>query len=45
MQAETDAGHYAAISVMVARHGKLVKFGCYGHQTLEGTEPLREDAI
>ena len=25
MQAEIDAGHYAGISVMVARHGKLVK--------------------
>jgi CubicO group peptidase (beta-lactamase class C family) len=23
MRAEVDAGHYAAISVMVARHGKL----------------------
>ena len=27
MQAEIDAGHYAGISVMVARHGKLVKSG------------------
>ena len=24
MQAEIDAGHYAGISVMVARHGKLI---------------------
>jgi CubicO group peptidase (beta-lactamase class C family) len=39
------AGHYAGISVMVARHGKLVKSGFYGCQTLEGREPLREDAI
>jgi CubicO group peptidase (beta-lactamase class C family) len=31
MQAEVDAGHYAGISVMVARHGKLVKFERYGH--------------
>jgi len=45
MQAEIDAGHYAGISVMVARHGKLVKSGFYGYQTLEGREPLREDAI
>jgi CubicO group peptidase (beta-lactamase class C family) len=45
MQAEVDAGHYAAISVMVARHGKLVKFRRYGAQTLGGAEPLREDAI
>jgi len=30
---------------MVARHGKLVKSGFYGYQTLEGREPLREDAI
>ena len=44
MQAEIDAGHYAGISVMVARHGKLVKSGFYGYQTLEGREPLREDA-
>jgi CubicO group peptidase (beta-lactamase class C family) len=45
MQAEIDAGHYAGISVMVARHGKLVKSGFYGYQTLEAREPLREDAI
>src|ERR1700691_5697467 len=45
MQAEIDAGHYAGISVMVSRHGKLVKSGFYGYQTLEGREPLREDAI
>jgi CubicO group peptidase (beta-lactamase class C family) len=45
MQAEIDAGHYAGVSVMVSRHGKLVKSGFYGYQTLEGREPLREDAI
>jgi CubicO group peptidase (beta-lactamase class C family) len=45
MQAEIDAGHYAGISVMVSRHGKLVKSGFYGYQTLEGRKPLREDAI
>jgi CubicO group peptidase (beta-lactamase class C family) len=45
MQAEIDAGHYAGISVMVARHGKLVKFRRYGYQALGGSEPLREDAI
>src|ERR1700678_2599508 len=45
MQAEIDAGHYAGISVMIARHGKLVKFRRYGYQTLEAREPLREDAI
>jgi len=45
LQAEIDAGHYAGISVMVARHGKLVKFRRYGYQSLEGRAPLREDAI
>jgi CubicO group peptidase (beta-lactamase class C family) len=45
MQTEIDAGHYAAISVMVARHGKLVKSQRYGYQTLESRSPLREDAI
>jgi CubicO group peptidase (beta-lactamase class C family) len=45
MRGETDAGHYAGISVMVARHGKLVKFGSYGYQSLETAAPLREDAI
>ena len=45
MQAEIDAGHYAGISVMIARHGKLVKFGTYGYQSLETGAPLREDAI
>ena len=32
-------------SVMVARHGKLVKFRQYGYQVLGDSEPLREDAI
>jgi CubicO group peptidase (beta-lactamase class C family) len=45
MQAEIDAGHYAGISLMVARHGTLVKFQRYGYQTLESREPMREDAI
>jgi CubicO group peptidase (beta-lactamase class C family) len=45
MQAEIDAGHYAGISVMVARHGKLIKFRRYGYQSLESRQPLREDAI
>jgi CubicO group peptidase (beta-lactamase class C family) len=45
MQAEIEAGHYAGISLMVARHGKLVKFRRYGFQTLERREPMREDAI
>jgi CubicO group peptidase (beta-lactamase class C family) len=45
MQQEIDAGHYAGISVMVARHGKLIKFRRYGYQSLGGSEPLREDAI
>jgi CubicO group peptidase (beta-lactamase class C family) len=45
MQVEIDTGHYAGISLMVARHGKLVKFRRYGYQTLESHEPLREDAI
>ena len=45
MQSEIDAGHYAGISVMVARHGKLVKFRRYGYQALGAVESLREDAI
>lgn len=45
MRTEIDAGHYAGISVMVARHGKLAKFGTYGYQSLETGAPLREDAI
>jgi CubicO group peptidase (beta-lactamase class C family) len=45
MQAEIDAGHYAGISLLVARHGKLVKSGRYGYQELESRSPLREDAI
>ena len=45
MQAETNAGHYAGISIMVARHGKLVKSGYYGYQSLESGRALREDAI
>jgi len=45
MQAEIDAGHYAGISVMVARHGKLAKSNRYGYQSLETRAPLREDAI
>ena len=45
MQAEIDAGHYAGLSAMVARHGQLAKFGSYGYQSLETRAPLREDAI
>jgi CubicO group peptidase (beta-lactamase class C family) len=45
MQAEIDAGHYAGISVMVARHGKLVQSRRYGYQSLESHALLREDAI
>jgi CubicO group peptidase (beta-lactamase class C family) len=45
MQAEIEAGHYAGISLMVARHGKLAKFDRYGYQSLESRAPLREDAI
>ena len=45
MQAEIDRGHYAGISVVVARHGKLVKATRYGYQSLETRAPLREDAI
>lgn len=45
MQAEIEAGHYAGISVMVVRHGKIVKSGYYGYQSLESGTPLREDAI
>jgi CubicO group peptidase (beta-lactamase class C family) len=45
MQVEINAGHYAGISLMVARHGKLVKFRRYGYQSLESLAPLQEDAI
>jgi CubicO group peptidase (beta-lactamase class C family) len=45
MRAEINAGHYAGISVTVARHGKLAKSGSYGYQSLETGRPLREDAI
>lgn len=45
MQAEIAAGHYAGISVLIARHGKLVKSAQYGFQALGSSEPLREDAI
>ncbi|WP_445169251.1 serine hydrolase domain-containing protein [Mycolicibacterium sp. Dal123E01] len=45
LQAEIDAGHYAGISVMIARHGQLVKSSRYGCQSLETHAALREDAI
>ncbi len=45
MQVEIDAGHYAGISLMVARHGNLVKSRRFGYQTLETRKSLREDAI
>src|ERR1700761_8531839 len=45
MQAEIDAGHYAGISILLARHGKLVKSARYGFQSLDSQQPLREDAI
>jgi CubicO group peptidase (beta-lactamase class C family) len=45
IQTQIDAGHYAGISLMVARHGNLVKFERYGYQSLESRESLRKDAI
>src|SRR5271168_143881 len=45
MQAEIDAGHYAGISLMIARRGTLVKSRRYGYQTLESREQMRKDAI
>jgi CubicO group peptidase (beta-lactamase class C family) len=45
IEALIDAGNYAGISVMIARHGKLVKSAHYGFQSLDSKEPLREDAI
>jgi CubicO group peptidase (beta-lactamase class C family) len=45
LQAEIDAGHYAGIDVSVARHGRLVKRGTYGRQSLESAASLRQDAI
>jgi CubicO group peptidase (beta-lactamase class C family) len=45
MQAQIDDGRYAAISVMVARHGSVVKDVRFGYQDLESHEPLRPDAI
>jgi CubicO group peptidase (beta-lactamase class C family) len=45
MQAVIEAGQYAGISVVIARHGKLVKSSQYGVQELGKSAPLREDAI
>jgi len=45
MQAEIDTGKYAAISVMIARHGKLIKDSRYGYEDLANRSPLRADAI
>jgi CubicO group peptidase (beta-lactamase class C family) len=44
-QDEIDAGHYAGISVAIARHGKIAKINNYGYQTIEIKKPLRDDAI
>lgn len=45
MRALIDAGQYAGISLMVARHDQTVVSQRYGYQTLESQAPLREDAI
>jgi CubicO group peptidase (beta-lactamase class C family) len=45
MQAQIDAGNYVGISLMIARHGKLIKDNHYGYQELASREPLRADAI
>jgi CubicO group peptidase (beta-lactamase class C family) len=45
MQAEIDAGKYAAISVMIARHGEVIKDSRYGYQDLAKRSPLQADAI
>jgi len=45
MQEQIDSGKYAAISLTIARHGKIVKNSRYGYQDLENRAPLDPDAI
>ncbi len=45
MQNMIDTNKYVGISLMVARHGKIIKDSQYGYQDLESRAPLKKDAI
>ena len=45
MQAQVDGGKYAGITILVARHGKVLNFRAIGRRDLEQDAPLRKDTI
>jgi CubicO group peptidase (beta-lactamase class C family) len=45
MQGLVDEGKLAGITTMIARHGKVVHFGTFGHQDIEAGVPMGEDTI
>ena len=40
-----DEGRLAGATTMIARRGKVVHFGAFGHQNLEAGKPMAEDSI
>ena len=45
MQGLVDEGRLAGITTMVARHGKIVHFGTFGHQEIASDTAMAEDTI
>ena len=45
LAALVDAGKYAGITTLVARHGKVIDFNVIGRQNLERDTPLKPDSI
>ena len=45
MQNLVDEGRLAGITTMIARRGKVVHFGTFGHQDLAAGKPMAEDSI
>ena len=45
MQALVDDGQLAGITTMIARHGKIVHTGTFGHQNIAEGVPMAEDTI
>jgi CubicO group peptidase (beta-lactamase class C family) len=45
MQALVDDGKFAGLATLIARHGKVVHFGCYGHRDIAANKPIQPNTI
>jgi CubicO group peptidase (beta-lactamase class C family) len=45
MQRHVDSGRPPGVITVVARHGKLAHWGCYGLRDVEGRQPMQPDTL